>query len=90
MKQYKNIVNTSTCITKTLTQLSKHPHLHSFIQQAFSADVHIFMRCVLKPVEHESSSYNLLSIVTNSPKFTSFEERLKRRRWDTTITSTAD
>jgi hypothetical protein len=45
---------------------------------------------VLKPVELDSSYYNLLSMVTDSPEFTSFEERLKRRFWDTIITSTAD
>ena len=28
-KQYKNTVNTSTLITKTLTQLAKHPHTHT-------------------------------------------------------------
>jgi hypothetical protein len=27
MKQYKNTVNTSTRITKTLAQLSEHPHI---------------------------------------------------------------
>jgi uncharacterized protein (UPF0333 family) len=27
MKQHKNTVNTSTHITKTPTQLSKHPHI---------------------------------------------------------------
>jgi len=27
MKQYKNTVNTSTHITKTPTQLSKHPNI---------------------------------------------------------------
>jgi len=29
MKQYKNTVNTSTHITKTPTQLSKQPHIHT-------------------------------------------------------------
>jgi len=29
MKQYKNTVNTSTHITKTRTQVSKHPHIHT-------------------------------------------------------------
>jgi len=29
MKQYKNTVNTSTHITKTPTQLSQHPHMHT-------------------------------------------------------------
>jgi len=28
-KQYKNAVNTSTHITKTRTQLSKHPYIHT-------------------------------------------------------------
>ena len=29
MKQYKNTVNTSTHITKTYIQLSKHPHIQN-------------------------------------------------------------
>ena len=29
-KQYKNTVNTSTLITKTLTQLSKHPKFQGY------------------------------------------------------------
>jgi hypothetical protein len=32
MKQYKNTVNTSTHITKTPTQLSKHPHSYTHPQ----------------------------------------------------------
>jgi hypothetical protein len=32
MKQYKNTVNTSTRITKTLAQLSEHPHIRKPIR----------------------------------------------------------
>ena len=35
---------------------------------------------MLQPVEHESSNYSLLSVVTDSPEFTSCEEKLKREK----------